>query len=407
MHVSKTSVLALGVLTAIVIAVVVAVVLLLRDRQARKWVLGIFLVGVVIVMVSVVLVRVFTYRETVTVVEYRSDGINRHTATISEMERVFEGGPWSSQAGKTFLADLYPSEAAAAEGVARHLVSTLTTTPGRGGDRFRVRLSGTAGPVALARAADALREMAAVAEIERINVPEGEILSRADPSAVLVRIQIDRLEMGHPRHRQLAVQAALRAGTVATSKTVNYVEKPWVDDFGVFAARDPRKNWIVAASDRACTSQSEAWNRALEIASARVSEAVDSETVRPNRPLLESGGQNRLRSRVRADLHNGNLVTDRFIQRFRRPYGDVWQQWVLVDASPAKLRRVVRGARADVRAWRETWFWRVGSLMGVVCVVFVVYLFLNAATKGYYVWSLRLMALLLGVVLVGVLLLLA
>ncbi len=396
--------------TVIVIAAVVAVVLLLRHRRARKWVVGIFLVGGGTAIVLGVL-GLFVCYPTVRSVESRkllratkSVLPPRATATSSEMEQVFEGGPWSSQAGKTFIADLYPSEAAAAEGVARHLVSTLTTTPGRGGDRFRVRLSGTAGPVALARAADALREMEAVAEIERINVPEGEIVSRADPSTVPVRIQIDRLEMGHPRHRQLAVQAVLRAGAVGTSKTVNYVEKPWVDDFGVFAARDPKKNWIVAASDRACTSQSEAWSRAIEIVCPRVVEAVDSETVRPTSSLLESGERNRLRSRIRAELNSGNLVTDRFIQRFRRPYGDVWQQWVLVDASPAKLRSVVRSAQADVRARRETWFWRVGSLMGVVCVVFVVYLFLNAATKGYYVWSLRLVAVILAFVLILVLL---
>jgi hypothetical protein len=54
-----------------------------------------------------------------------------------------------------------------------------------------------------------------------------------------------------------------------------------------------------------------------------------------------------------------------------------------------------------MRTVRVTWAKMLGSIAGLLALIVVVYLFLNAATKGYYAWSLRIA----GVVLAGVVIL--
>ena len=88
-----------------------------------------------------------------------------------------------------------------------------------------------------------------------------------------------------------------------------------------------------------------------------------------------------------------NLLTDRFTQSFDRPYGTVWREAVLVDASPKRVeeiaRSLVQGVQSRVVHSRTTWL----SFFGLGGLVFGTYLFLNMATKGYYTWALRLAAL--------------
>ncbi len=102
------------------------------------------------------------------------------------------------------------------------------------------------------------------------------------------------------------------------------------------------------------------------------------------------------------------MVKDQFVQSFPRPYGHLWQQAVLVDASPTQVTNVAndlavpRTARARASTvQRRVWYWsvgrRVGSVSAVMLAVLLAYVFANAATKGYYEWALRVAA----VVLVG------
>ncbi len=57
--------------------------------------------------------------------------------------------------------------------------------------------------------------------------------------------------------------------------------------------------------------------------------------------------------------------------------------------SENRLSRLAERKTAFSRAKRITWAKTGGTLAGMFALICVVYLFLNAATRGYYAWSLR------------------
>ena len=105
--------------------------------------------------------------------------------------------------------------------------------------------------------------------------------------------------------------------------------------------------------------------------------------------------------------HLPEVITDRFVQRFQRPFGDVWQVWILVDRSQMAERVTHPIAmeghsnRAVATSEHRVWATHILSLVGIVVVILAAYLFLNAAPRGYYAWALRIAAAVLA--LIGVL----
>ena len=66
------------------------------------------------------------------------------------------------------------------------------------------------------------------------------------------------------------------------------------------------------------------------------------------------------------------------------------------------------GKYADtIREKRESWLRIVLSALGMLALVCVVYVFLNSATKGYYRAALRVAAVLLAIVILGIAMVLA
>jgi hypothetical protein len=61
----------------------------------------------------------------------------------------------------------------------------------------------------------------------------------------------------------------------------------------------------------------------------------------------------------------------------------------LLDVSPEKLTKLAHRKAAVMRATKKTWTRMSVSVFGFTILITLVYVFLNAATKGYYVWSLR------------------
>ena len=103
-----------------------------------------------------------------------------------------------------------------------------------------------------------------------------------------------------------------------------------------------------------------------------------------------------------ADIRNNSLLADRFAQSFAGTAGRIWRQAILINASQDKLTELVKQKMLARQSWRTKWIRELLSIVGITILICVVYLFLNAATRGYYTWSLRIAAVVL--VLVGILL---
>ncbi|MCD6392092.1 MAG: hypothetical protein J7M40_01155, partial [Planctomycetes bacterium] len=89
------------------------------------------------------------------------------------------------------------------------------------------------------------------------------------------------------------------------------------------------------------------------------------------------------------DLSSGKIIVDTFSQRFSGLAGPIWREAILLDTSQSKLIKLVQQKITASRTKRLTWAKMAGTLIGMFALICVVYLFLNAATRGYYAWSLR------------------
>jgi hypothetical protein len=167
---------------------------------------------------------------------------------------------------------------------------------------------------------------------------------------------------------------------------VRFMEKPWVESFGVFASERPEQHFIVARSNETCTSESEARQQALEDARARLTEALGKRSLLPEPAITTT------------DVLQGGFVADQFAQSFEGSAGKIWRQAMLIDVSGPKLTHLFSQKVHESRRMRESWARMGFSVIGVVVLIGAIYFFLNMATRGYYEWSLRIAGIVLAIV---------
>jgi hypothetical protein len=100
------------------------------------------------------------------------------------------------------------------------------------------------------------------------------------------------------------------------------------------------------------------------------------------------------------DIHEGGFILDRFAQSFEGTAGRIWRKALLIDASAGKLKQLAQRKSLMARARKMTWARMLLSIVGLLVLISLVYAFLNAATKGYYVWSLRIAGIVLALVVI-------
>ncbi len=102
------------------------------------------------------------------------------------------------------------------------------------------------------------------------------------------------------------------------------------------------------------------------------------------------------------DLQANQLVADQFTQSLRTSTARVWRHAVLLNLDPHRMQNLLAQKTREIRRTHKTWAHDLMSLAGLALVVLILYIFLNAATKGYYAWSLRVIALvtIVGIVVV-------
>jgi hypothetical protein len=172
--------------------------------------------------------------------------------------------------------------------------------------------------------------------------------------------------------------------------------KVWVDDFAGFVSAHPGQ-WVVGHCPQPCLSEAEAGQQARSDAAKVVWPIV------AGRYRQASADTDWLRGRVTADVLAGRFDADHLAEQFQRPYGAVWTESVLLDVSPEKLDSVLDSYKVEQRHLQR----RQIAIREVVTVTVIgawlVYLFLNAVTRGYFTMRLRLAAMVvtaLGVALV-------
>lgn len=197
------------------------------------------------------------------------------------------------------------------------------------------------------------------------------------------------------------VRASVLAADRQASMSAEFVDKPWIEDFSGFLNTRPNSRFMIAKSTESCMNEAEANQQAIQNACAQVADMIGGPTL----PRLRSGVPVSFAKPVDStDILEGGFILDRFVQSFNGTAGKIWRQALLVDVSAEKLKNLAQRKAVIARA-RKTGFARMFfSVLGLIVLITVVYAFLNAATKGYYVWSLRIAGIVFALVVIILLL---
>jgi hypothetical protein len=161
--------------------------------------------------------------------------------------------------------------------------------------------------------------------------------------------------------------------------------KPWVEDFAGFASSTSGKRWIVGRSTSPCLSENEAFEAASRDACAQLSARVRPRLTSPNDFQSDAWLQRRLAQELAA----GHIIADRSVARVRRPYGELWSEAILVDASNDRLSGLAREHADWLSVRRHTRRSAVASIVGLSLAILLIYAALNAVTSGYFRGRLR------------------
>jgi hypothetical protein len=178
----------------------------------------------------------------------------------------------------------------------------------------------------------------------------------------------------------VAVQLRKLTGSAAPQ------DKVWAQQFGEFVNTHPGRQWIVGRCDRPGLTEAEAAR------SARL-DAVDQLYPLVFRQL-PAGRLDRqwIRNRLRQDVLDGRLDADRCAEQFKRPYGTVWAESVLLDVSPDRIDPLTEQYAHQLHTHRAQMGRHAFFAGALVVVTALGYLLLNHLTRGYFSTRLRIAA---------------
>ena len=293
---------------------------------------------------------------------------------------------WSEGIENEFEADVYPSKTAAVRSIALKL-----------NKEFRNIMPDSKMPETIVilvnpqelELADQLRD----AIIKRYPEIKSRIVTNYSNSDVneayidldLAETQTTNVSQGFRNILQSGTfQASLSNQGKSTIIKVNYVDQPWVENFASFANSQPNKNYIVAKSNETSISPEDAdWqamNQAVNQVGSRLSRYLNPNTLE-GKDIIASG-----------------ILVDKFVQSFEGSSGKIWREAILLDVSQPKLQHLAVMISNTGRERAMDWMRMISSIVGLFILITIAYAFLNAATKGYYSLTLKIVGVILAAI---------
>jgi len=334
---------------------------------------------------------------------------------------ITTGSAWHAVVDNEFEADIYPSARTAARALARKLLPLLVNVTPDQKDPTIIQISGTQlvdEQLVLGDAAEVLRQNLDEVRVLVESVTPASSIELTDAGAIAVQIDLPnrttrRQAPWDPERSQVSgpLRAQVRGRSSEFTTTTRFIDKPWVEAFGAFVSSHPSRQWIVGQSAQFANGQHDAEQQAIlaaaEQLAAKIEPMVDLATT--DRPLINVDTRTRpsIVNELVTAMQSGQFIVDRFVQRLSRPYGDVWREAVLIDATDIDLGQFSRNHIARTVRVRNRQIGSGFSMVALVAFICLVYAFLNIASKGYYRWSLRFAMIVLAVAGVAMLLMVA
>jgi len=381
-------------LMVIVVPFIVVLLIVLLAKAPRAGI-GV-LVALVAMWIAAVFVAVPVSHRRVAYVE-RPDPIA--PAVLSRPQESIGAPPiWSEGMDVEFDADVYPSQTAAVRALAAQIQEPLKQAIADVNAPAEIVILQEGIQQSLVSAfqraiQDGLPDVPCSVEagLRNIRVGDGEV-------GLTLRREMTTREIPQGQDTGLTILRPVEAGRLVAkvsgidrrpSVEANYVEKSWVADFASFANERADRQFFIARSRSACTNEYQARREAVQDACRQVAQIIREQGRSPR------GGSWSVNP---SDIEEAGLVIDQFVQSFDGSTGDIWRQALLLDVSTAPLRRLETRISSVARVSRMTWARMIGSAVGVVALIAVIYFFLNMATRGYYEWSLRIAGVVLAIV---------
>lgn len=177
-------------------------------------------------------------------------------------------------------------------------------------------------------------------------------------------------------------------------RSANFQAKDWVKRLSS-VQNTTNTPLLVVRSEESCMDESEARQQAMRSAANKLQYLLRQAKTDP--AILDQEI-----TVTPQDLMTHQFIADEFTQSFQTGVARVWRHAVLLNLNPHRLQSLLREKMGSVQQMHKSWAKDFMSLAGLALLVFILYIFLNAATKGYYAMPLRIMAFVLiaGVVVV-------
>ncbi len=355
------------------------------------------IVGGLLILLLLSFLMLFSYKA----VSHTPRAVSHTPVTVRLAEQPVDATPaiWSEGLEDRFIADIYPSKESAARALGRQLpeffssvlpVISKNAQPDSASDKparptviqiYSIAADELLPTDTLHALADGIRQANENLKVLVETTPPAKRIEQTVPAAITIRVSCSIRNTSNVlssrwQSGMISIEISGRAGQI--SRSIDFTEKPWVENYSDFVNQFPQRNWAIVRSQEACTSSTQATQQADRAVQQYITQKMrDQGILQQNEPL--------------------NLfVQDRFVQSLDGSAGRIWREAVLLEISPEKLQKLNKTVYQK-RIKRSSYLAKkLFSAAGLLVLICLVYLFLNAATKGYYVWSLRIAAVVIG-----------
>jgi len=379
-----------GFMEVVIVAPFAFVLLVLMLSKAPKVATGV----IVAILVAVLAGLVFLIPSHRRVAVEQSTGLRQFTESYRGATPLVESYPvagpkaqppvtspiWSEGLENEYEADFYPSRLAAVRALGRRMCRPLAQVIADMNTATKIVLFQDENDGSLATPfkqalAETLPDIPCSVVFGSRNIDANEI------GITLRSDQVVGSSQSLGQQVKATVSASARHRNWEATVRQSFVDKPWMENFSSFASSNPLQQFIVARSWETCTSPVEARDQALQDAAAKLQQKIGKKWIIPGVEEALTVGQR--------EVEDGGFIVDLFLQSFDGVSGRFWRHAMLIDASPEKLKRLDARMSQLASGQRMSWARMILSALGILVVIVATYLFLNMATRGYYVWSLR------------------
>jgi len=380
---------AVSVVEIILIAIFVILLVFIIKRAGKKaWILiPVICLGILLFLI---------------IIPYRSETVSllydRDPELLEQVQS--QSAIWSDAIDDYFEADHYASMPDAAEYLAHSLARELKDT--RSKTSLVVYGQDPVTTKTLNAFADAIRTQLSVSNVRIETVKPDTLASDINVIECVLDVPKHQTSSSHINgllldHSYGTLQARVENTPNALIRSAEFVQKNWVNTLSGIQNQGT-SSVMVARSNSSCTAETEARDQAMLQAVTMVQD------------LLRKSNQdyavlNQEIDLTPQDLKANDLVADQFSQSLRTSAARVWRHAVLLNLDPHKMQSLLQRKTRQIKQVHKSWAKELMSLAGLALVVLILYIFLNAATRGYYAWSLRVIAVLVIVGIMVVLLL--